>query len=277
MDKSGANFELCLRSIEEKLKTICIPIQIPVGYGKEFKGIIDLINLRKFTWLEHSKNQNTFLTEDIVEKSEEYSIAKEFRFKSIEKLVQTDEQFAEIMLERYNLDFEKMNDNFLFDSFLRKSCINYKITPVLCGSSIKNIGIEHLMDAVIKYLPNPEQVEKNDFSKDYGSDFVGICFKTILDHRKSRKKLDTKDFSLQLTEAKTNTKLNFEDIGNDMLSFVRIYNGEFKEKSTLFNINKQVKEMCHKIYMPHSNQFKYLSHASAGNIVVVSGFLKVCG
>lgn len=276
MDKVGANYESCLKAIEEKFKIVSIPVQIPIGHESEFCGIVDLVNFTKITWHENNLGKK-YKVENILKTDHDFNKIAQYRRNAIEKLAQVDNEFAEILLERFNFEYEKMNDNLLFDSFLRKACIKTSVIPVLCGSSLKNIAIQPLMDAVIKYLPNPKELEKNDFSKDYGSDLVAVCFKTIHDHQKSRKRLDpeTEVFNLQLKTTNKQTKYKIEDSEEDILSFVRVYNGELIGKSSIFNPNKEIKETCQHIYIPHSNKFQKVTKISAGNIAIINGLTKV--
>lgn len=278
MDKAGADYINCLKSIEKKLKTVPISLQMPIGKEKSFTGVIDLINMKKLVWSNLRDDWGkSFETSQIDSNDEFYEEAFKNRLLAIERLAQVNDEFGEILLDKFNLNLEKMNDNILFETYLRKSCLKCTITPVFCGSSLKNRAVQPLMDAIIKYLPNPSELEKNNFQKYYGNNLVAICFKTIHDHQKSRKRVnsETSIASLQTNASSALNKSKVEEQEDDILTYVRVYNGELSSKLKVFNPNKKCKEICEKIYIPYSNQIKPVSKVTAGNIAVVNGLTKV--
>lgn len=281
MDKNDANFESCLGSIADQLKTTPVPLQYPVRRDKAFCGVYDLVHFRKLTWSEHNLHQDagkSFSIENISKEEKEFERLFELRLEALEKLSQVDETFAEIMLDRFNLDFERMNDNALFEKHLRHSCLNLTLTPVFCGSSFKNIAVQPFMDGIVKYLPHPDELEAKKFSQHFGSDLVAVCFKSIHDHQKSRKRIDreTESFSFFPSQnANSSSKLKIENIEDDMLTFVRVYNGELVSKSSVYNPNKQVVEKCQNVYIPYSSQLKTTSKITSGNIGIINGLSKV--
>lgn len=281
MDKANADFDESIHSIEKKLNTIPITLQMPIVAGsKSFSGLIDLINMRKLTW-ENEKSKGdygkTYKITSLAPSDELYERAFRKRLTAIEKLAQVNEQFAEHLLEKYNLNYEKVNDNIALETYIRQACLNCSITPVLCGSSLRNVGVQPLMDAVIKYLPSPLDLKKNNFKKYYDNSLVAICFKIIHDHQKSRKRVDssTAIASLQSKASSSLNKSKGDEQDDDILSFVRVYNGELSAKSKVFNANKQIRENCDKLYIPYSNQIKQASKITAGNIAIINGFVKV--
>ena len=281
MDKLGASFDKSIKSIETKLKTIPLPVQIPIGEEKSFIGVIDLVNMNKLTWNNRNSEKDfgkSFETKALNENDQIYSKAMKSRTSMIEKLAQVNEEFAEILLEKYNLDYEKMNDNELLETHLRKSNIDLKITPVLCGSSLRNMSVQPLMDAIVKYLPSPIELPKNNFSDFYQNDLNAFCFKIIHDHQKSRKRVNSTTAIASLNASGASAALvksRSDDPDADILTYVRVYNGELHSKSKVFNINKQCKEIIDKIYVPFSNQVKQVSKVSMGNIALVSGLTQV--
>jgi elongation factor G len=290
MDKFGANFEESLKSIESKLQTNPLPVQIPIGREKTFSGLIDLINMKKLIWDQNSQDESTsgkkYEVNDLDKNDSFYERAFKHRLNLIEKLAQANEQFAEILLDKYNLNYEKVDDNLLLESFIRQSCLNNTITPVLCGSSFKNIGVQPLMDAIVKYLPHPLDLEKNNFQKFFENSktFVGLCFKIIHDHLKMRKRINpsTNTASLQTSISSlpqnSNTKTRIDEAKSDednSLCFIRVYNGELQNKAKLFNVNRQCREEVDKIYIPYSNQIKTVNKISNGNIALISGLSKM--
>jgi elongation factor G len=254
-------------------------VQIPIGKEKNFTGVIDLINMRKLIWNKTSSKDEAgrlFQTMPLDKNDDLYEIAQKTRISQIEKLAQISDEFAEILLEKYNMNYDQMNDNILFETHLRKSNLKCLITPVLCGSSFKNIGVQPLMDAICKYLPNPDELAKNNFSKYYDKNLYAVCFKIIHDHNKLRNRVDNSTASIELTQKALNkVKIDSKNFDENMLTFVRIYNGELSSKTRLFNPNKKVVESCEKIFIPYSNQIKRVSKVTNGNIALISGLQKV--
>ena len=262
MDKFGADYYKSIASIEKYLNTIAIPIQIPVGKEKTFTGIIDLINMNKLCWNEASVSDGgkTYSVSKLSENDEQFGQALKYRFRMIEKLAQADDKLAEILLDKYNLKYELVDDNILLETYLRKLTISSLVTPIFCGSSFKNIAVQPLLDAIIKYLPSPEEREY-PFQKYYGNNLCALCFKTIHDHKKMNK-------------IKLNPTISNES-GDEILTFVRIYNGELSSKSKIFNSTKNLKEECTKIFIPYADQMKSVSSIKSGNIAVISGLKHV--
>ena len=281
MDKAGANFDKCLKSIEKKLNTVAVPLQMPIGEEKTFIGVVDLVNMNKLTWNnQQSLNENgrSFNINKLSKGDELYNKAIEKRVYLIDKLAQVNEEFAEILLDKYSLDYEAITDHLLLETYLRKSTLNCLITPVLCGSSFKNISVQPLMDAIIKYLPNPLDLSKNNYAKYYENGLSAICFKILHDHQKSRKRINSATSTISLTTSTTsllNKNKNETESLEDVLTFVRVYSGELVAKSKLYNVNKQEKESCDKIYIPYANQLKQANRITSGNIGIVSGLSKV--
>lgn len=280
MDKNGANFKNCLKSIETKLNTRALPLQIPIGEEKNFTGVVDLIQMKKLTWDNKNSirdNGKSFEISKLTPNDGIYAEALKNRIYLIENLAQVNEEFAEKLLDDYALDYENMNDHLLLETNLRKSSLNCSITPVLVGSSFKNIAVQPLMDGIIKYLPNPSDLLKNDYAKYYDKNFMGYCFKIVHDHQKSRKKVDsnTSIASLSTNTSSIINKNKNDEINDNILTFVRVYNGDLVAKTKVYNVSKQIRETCDKIYIPFANQIKQVSKVTNGNIAIVSGLTKV--
>ena len=262
MDKFGADFFKSIKSIEKHLNTIPVPLQLPIGKEKSFIGLIDLINITKLTWNNEKSltdSGKSFNITKLTKNDAHYDQALKYRTSLIDKLAQADDKLAEILLEKYDLKYDLVDDNILLETYLRKLCLNSKITPILCGSSYKNMAVQPLLDAIIKYLPSPEE-RHYPFQKYYGNDFCALCFKTIHEHRKLNKK--------QLTQSASET-------GEEIYTFIRVYNGELTTRSKIFNSTKNVKEDCEKLYIPYANQMKAVNSIKSGNIAVVSGLKQV--
>jgi elongation factor G len=291
MDKYGADFSACVKSIEKKLSTTPILLQIPIGEQRDFRGVVDLIQMRKLLWDNEKSSQTKGMSFEITsldEKSdgELFERAWQTRIRMIEKLAQSNEQFAELLLDKFNLNYEKMNDNVLLETYLRQSSLKCQITPVLCGSSFRNMAVQPLMDAIVKYLPCPYDLSKNNLEKYCGNELFAVCFKIIHDHQKARKRLNSSTNLASLesssssssnavsgTTSKLANKKTDED-DEDVLSFVRVYNGHLEAKAKVYNVNEKRKEQCDKIYIPFSNQIKQVNKLRNGEIGIVSGLLK---
>jgi elongation factor G len=280
MDKPNADFQMSIKSIEEKLNTKPLPIQIPIIEKNKFIGVVDLVNMRKLTWNNKTSfddNGKSFEIKLLNKDDKIYSEALKNRIHLIESLAQLNEDFAELLLDKYMLDYENMNDHILIETYLRKSCLNCSITPVLIGSSYRNIAVQPLMDSIIKYLPHPSDLSKNKYKKYYDQNFMGLCFKIVHDHQKSRKKIDTNTSTASLNTHATSiiNKNKTDDLNDDILTYVRVYNGNLDAKTKVYNVNQKVREFCDKIYIPYANQIKQVSRVTCGNIALVSGFTKV--
>jgi elongation factor G len=287
MDKVGASFDFSVESVRTKLATLPLVVQIPLGQEKLFRGVVDLVGMRKLEWTS-AQSENTqgkeFSAVALDVNDPAYELAFKHRVQMIERLAQASEPFAELLLDKYNLNYESVQDSVLLDTHIRSACLANAVVPVLCGSSFRNIGVQPLMDAVCKYLPNPLDLAKNDFGRFYEDkkSFVGVCFKIIHDHLKTRKRMTagTGTATLNTTAAGSglvNVKSRVEANGDEdnALSYVRVYNGELHNKSKVYNVGRNVREEVEKIYVPFSNQIKAVNKISNGNIAIVSGLSKV--
>lgn len=262
MDKSGADYFYSIQSIEKHLNTVPLPLQLPIGKEKTFIGIIDLINMNKLLWNDEKSlmdNGKTYNTIKLNENDPDYQTAFNYRIKLIEKLAQLDDKFAEILLEKYDLKYELMNDNILLDAYLRKLVLSSQVTPILCGSSYKNIAVQPLLDSIIKYLPSPNE-KQLPFQKYYNQSLCALCFKILHNHHK----LDKKQY-----------QKNSDEEGNDILTFIRVYNGELNSKSKIFNATQNMKQDCDRLFIPYANELKPVKTVKSGNIAVVTGLNKV--
>ena len=134
-------------------------------------------------------------------------------------------KMTKTMKEKYNLNYDKINDNILLEKYIRLSNMKCLITPILCGSSFKNIGVQPLMDAIVKYLPNPTDLNKNNYSKYFEKSLCAVSFKIIHDHLKTRKRINSSTSLASIstsTSSTLNKTLNDLEDDEDILSFVRI-------------------------------------------------------
>jgi elongation factor G len=262
MDKTGADYNYCIKSIEKHLNTVPVLLQLPLGKEKAFIGVVDLINMTMLTW-NNTRSMNddgkTYECKMLTESDACYADAFNARLGLIEKLAQVDDKLAEVLLDKYDLKYELVDDNILLESHLRKLCLNSIVTPVLCGSSFKNIAVQPLLDSIIKYLPNPSE-RQFEFQRFYNDDLCALCFKTMHEHRGLNKKFSS-------DQSRPN--------GDDILSFVRIYSGELMSKSQVYNATKDVKERVDKLFIPYADQMVSVKELGCGNIAVISGLANV--
>ena len=243
MDKTGADFEMAVGSIRDKLLANPILLQIPIGAEDSFAGLIDLIRM-KAVFYRAEKLGATFEEAEIP--AELQQIANRRRGEMIEVAAEYDEE----LMDGYVHD--KPIEPALIHAGIRKGTLANKLRPVFVGSALKYIGIQRLLDGVVAYLPSPQDkpvlvghkpADKNKEIKvkcDPGGSLVAIAFKIT------------------------------SDVHGD-LSFLRIYQGRLKSGTRVFNPNRDKRENITRIFEMHANDRKILDSASAGDIVAAVG------
>lgn len=242
MDRIGANFFNVEEQIKNRLKANPVPIQIPIGAEDEFKGVIDLIEMKAIVWENEAKPTEFSIQEipaNLVEKAEEY------RAKMIEAVAETDDALMEKFFGGEELSNEEIKKG------IKAGCLAMNIIPMLCGTAFKNKGVQPLLDAVVDYLPAPDEVAaiKGEYedgtevtvdSTDDG-EFAGLAFKIMTD-----------PFVGQLT-------------------FVRVYRGQLESGSYAYNTVKDKKERVGRLLRMHSNKREETKVLFAGEIGAVVG------
>lgn len=252
MDKLGADFEFSIKSIKQRLLTNPIPIQWPVGKEEDFSAVVDLIQMKLIKWVNEDKSK--YIYEDLGD-TKDYEEVRTFMLEEIASL-------DEIFMEKYlSLDYTIEE----IKSALRRITINGLGGPVLCGSSLKNIGIQPLLDAVIDFLPSP-------LDKSFQKAFI------LNDTKEEQVLLDLKEKDNQISKEKDKLlgicfKVSyFPAIGK--LCFVRIYKGKIEENDVIYNINKGFKERINKIVKLHANYMEEVKFLEAGEIGALLGLKK---
>lgn len=244
MDKHGADVKSCLISLQEKLHANPLLLQLPLGKEKDFSGIVDLVNFNTVTWdLDQSADGSSFVTKALSRSDglELYQDALAARTSLIGQLADHDDHIADLVLGEVPLDQILVKD---LVAAIRRVTLSQKLIPVLCGSSLKNKGVQPLIDAVTLYLPSPK--DRNfGFAEYYGTDLCALAFK--VSHDKHR----------------------------GALTFLRLYSGSLKSGASLFNINRQATEKTSRLLQVYADEFHDLSQAVAGNIVAVAGLRQV--
>jgi elongation factor G len=250
MDKLGANFYNALESIKERLLVKPIPIQIPIGSENEFKGVIDLINLKEVYWVNEDGSLYEF--RDINQQNLEQAL--NIRNLMLETIAELHDDFMMKYLEdKYSVDDIY---NALRDITLRRLGV-----IVLCGSSLKNIGVQLLLDAVIDFLPNP-------------LDFINIeAFRINKDLQEEKIKINLLDYHHNSKTLALCFKVSYlPNVGR--ICFVRVYSGKLEEGIVVKNTTKDLSERITKILKLHANYIESVSKLEMGDIGAVLGLKK---
>lgn len=241
MDKTGADFEMCLTSLKERLGAHIAPIQLPIGAEANFNGIINLVTME--TYIYDGKPDENFKVDkipfDMLEK------AKKARLDLIEEVVNFDESIMEKYLNGSELSIDEIK------TCIRKGVLTAKFFPVICGTSFKNKGVKALLDAVVDYLPSPIDVPPIKAFKEDGSEiFV--------------KNNDNDPFSALAFKIATDPYVG-------KLTFIRVYSGVLKKGSYVINTTKDIKERVSRLVKMHSNNREEIDEICAGDICAVVG------
>ena len=243
MDKLGADFYNSLDTIVDRLGANPLVLQLPIGAESDFKGVIDLIEMKAIVWEDESlgaKFHDEEIPADLADKAAEY------REKLIETAVELDEAVMEAYLEGNEPDVATLK------SLIRKGTIDSAFYPVLCGSAFKNKGVQPLLDAVVDYLPSPIEVP---------------AIKGVLpdsDEEVVREAKDDEPFSMLAFKI-----MNDPFVGS--LTFCRIYSGHLEAGSSVMNTVKGKKERIGRMLLMHSNSREEIKEGYAGDIVAVVG------
>lgn len=238
MDRPGANFFEVISQIEKKLKTKPLPIQIPYYEGDLFLGVIDLIRNKLIVWDDTDKGIK-YVIKDVPEK--ELIQTNNYRKNLLENIAETSEDILNSYLDKSTLPIE------IIIKVLRQKVLKNEITIVLCGSAFKNKGVQLLLDAIIEFLPSPndvtyEKIPELDKNKSLvDNEFLGIAFKI------------------------------FSDPFVGTLTYVRLYSGDLTSGSTVSNTSKDKKERIGRILLMHANAREEIKDVKAGDIVAMVG------
>ena len=244
MDRIGADFYNVLDMIRNRLGAFPVPLQIPMGEGDLFTGLIDLIKMKSVIYNESSFGasfEEGEIPKDLVDKTHKY------RNDIFEAVAEYDEG----LLEKY-LEGEEISEQELV-SAIRKATIDVKIVPVLCGSAFKNKGVQRLLDAIIAYLPSPADLKPIEGIHPKNNEII------------SRKHDDKEPFSALAFKVMTDPYVG-------KLTFFRVYSGKAKAGSYIYNSISLKKERLGRILQMHANHREDLDAVGAGDIVAAVGF-----
>jgi len=242
MDRIGADFIGAVKMMRAKLGANPLILQLPMGEAEYFSGVVDLIRMKQIRWEENSLGAH-YRHEDI--DSGLLGQATEYREKLIETLAEIDDDIMEAYLAEEPLDENRLR------AAIRKATIGLKLVPVLCGSALKNKGVQTLLDAVEAYLPSPLEVPPIQGVHPESGEPVKC-------EAREKAPLAALIFKVAMMEGRK-------------LTFVRIYSGKLKAGSEVFNPTRQLKEKVSRILRMHANKRERIDEATAGDIVGVVG------
>jgi elongation factor G len=243
MDKIGADFEFCVRTIRERLGVKAVPIQLPIGAESTFKGLIDLVRMKAVIWDSEGLGAN-YHDEDIP--ADMLEAAETARSYMIENSVELDDEAMETYLNGDEVTNEVIN------SCLRKAVLTGAFYPILCGSAFKNKGVQPLLDAVVEYLPSPVDIPPTK----------GIDYRT--GEEVERLPLDNAPLSVLAFKI-------MDDPFVGSLTFCRIYSGCLESGMGLINSTRDRRERVGRMLLMHSNNREDVKEAFAGDIVALAG------
>jgi elongation factor G len=244
MDRIGADFYRSVETIVDRLKARPVPIQIPVGAEDQFKGIIDLVEMKAVLWRDETLGAKFDVVEipaDLLEK------AKVYREQMIEAVSEFDDALFEKFINGEPLSIDEIKAG------IRKATIALKIFPVICGSAFKNKGVQTMLDAVVDYLPSPL-----DIPPIHGTD---IDDKTKI---LTRHASDEEPFSALIFKIMT-------DPFSGQLAFFRVYSGKMSAGESIYNVAKGRKERVGRLMRMHANKREDIQEIMAGDICAAVG------
>ncbi|NWT05783.1 RRF2M factor, partial [Mionectes macconnelli] len=267
MDKNRASFTYAVESIKQKLKTkplllqvgflsngtpfiifcsclkFLLCLQLPIGEAKTFSGVVDVVTKEKIIWKPTSDldNGKKFERKLLLEPDDPnlFQEVQDARNTLIEQVADLDDEFAELVLGEHSENFDLISAEKL-QSAIRRITLAHKAVPVLCGTALKNKGVQPLLDAITMYLPAPNE-RSYEFQEWYKDDLCALAFKVL--HDKCR----------------------------GPLVFVRVYSGSLKPQSAVYNINKSCTERMSRLLLPFADQHIEIPSLMPGNIALTVG------
>ncbi len=241
MDRIGADFPAVLKALEDRLGAVPLPLVIPIGTAESFTGLIDLITCERLTF--DPADQGQTCTRSPVS-GVDAALAEQWREPMLERLAENDDRFFEQYL---SADYTEGD----IRAAVRRVTLTRKLTPVFCGSALKNTGVQPLLDAVTAYLPAPEDVPPamaynpkggsvSSVCCDPAAPFSALVFKVLVD-------------------------------GGRRLALIRLYAGTLRKGDICRNVTRAADERIFRLYRLHADHREQLEQASAGDIVAVIG------
>ena len=242
MDRIGADFFRGVGMIKDRLKANPVPIQLPVGAEDQYRGVVDLVEMKEIIWRDESLGAKFDVLDIAPERLDD---ALEYREKMIEEIASHDDNLMEKYLGGEEISKEELKQA------IRQATIDIKICPVICGSSFKNKGVQNLLDAVIDYLPSPIDIPAIKGVDDRGNEI-------------ERKASDDEPFSALAFKIMTDPFVG-------QLCFFRVYSGVLNSGSYVYNSTKEKKERIGRILKMHANKREEIKEVYAGDIAAAVG------
>ena len=242
MDIIGANFEHVCEMIRDRLKNVPVAIQYPIGKEDNFQGIIDLITLRAEVYTSEDGMQY----EDREVPADMVDLIKAKREEMVELICETDDELTEKYLEGEEISNEELK------AALRKACCSCKLIPVCCGTSLRNKGVQMLLDAIVDYMPSPLDVPA----------IKGVNPET--EEEEERPSSDEEPFAALAFKIATDPFVG-------KLCFFRVYSGVMEAGSYVLNSSKNKKERIGRIVQMHANERKEITEVFSGDIAAAIG------
>ena len=246
MDRIGADFFGSMKDVAEKFGVDCLALQIPIGEGADFEGVIDLLSMKELRW--DSECDGEKITESEIDSSR-METASEWREKLVDTVASFDDALAELYLDGKEISTEQLK------AAIRRGTIWRAFVPVLMGSARHNQGVQPLIDAVVDYLPAPDEVpipvgihvkkdkeENVEVPCDASKPAVGLVFKIQYDREMGA------------------------------MCYVRMYSGKISAGTQVFNTGKHKRERINRILRMHADKNESINELSAGDIAVFIGF-----
>ncbi len=242
LDRIGADFYRAVAMMRERLGACAVPIQIPMIVSDECKGVIDLIRMKAMIWDAANQGETYELIDIPQQLLEDVGQARKFM---LESAAEQDEQLLEQYLENDDLDEKQIIEG------LRKGTIANRIVPTLCGTALKNMGVQPVIDAIINLLPSPLDIPP----------VVGINPETGREETrlpKVKEPLSALAFKVIMDQGRKAV-------------YVRIYSGELEAETEVYNASRKIRERVARLFQMHANKREKIKSASAGSIALVVG------
>jgi elongation factor G len=244
MDRVGADFETVIKEIREKLGAKAYPIQYPLGEGELFTGVVDII--RRIEIVFNDETQGKTWTEGPVPDALKERV-EELRHELIEAAVEFDDALLEKYLETHELTEDEIR------LCVRKATIKLGIVPITCGAAFKNKGVQHLLDAVVDFLPSPLEIPAmQGHSPEHGEEHITRCAS------------DDEPFAALAFKIMTDPFVG-------RLTFIRVYSGVLSSGSYVYNATKDKRERVGRLVQMHANKREEIEEVRAGDIAAVIG------
>jgi len=242
MDRMGASMERVVEEMRRKLGARALPLQIPLGEETDFVGVVDLLEMKALIW--DKDPQGLGFSVDLVPSPLEEKVRKA-REDLIEALADVDDEIAELYLEGEEIALEAMKEA------IRKATLERKLVPVLCGSSLRNKGVQPLLDAVLDYLPSPLDVPPVE----------GI--NPVTQEREARKPLEKEPLAALVFKVTAES--------SKKIIYYRVYSGVMKEGKRLLNATRDRKERVGNLFRVHANRMEKVEAMGPGEIGATTG------